>query len=97
VPVNVKGSGEKAPITAAAPARQPGKVEPAANPEDVLWDQPLSTVNQGAYVNQDFPDAADYSSFLADDFVNAGTWYVTPSLFPATGGTASRRCSTPTR
>jgi hypothetical protein len=27
-----------------------------ANPDTVLWDQPLSAVNQGAYVDQEFGD-----------------------------------------
>ncbi len=43
---------------------------PGGGPGGVLWDQPLSTVNQNAYVDQDFPDSATYSSYLADDFVN---------------------------
>ncbi len=85
VPVNVKGNGEKAPITAASPALPLGKVEPAANPEAVLWDQPLSAVNQGAYVNQDFSDSPDYSSFLADDFVNADNWYIESIFVPGDG------------
>ena len=85
VPVNVKGNGEKAPITAASPALPLGKVEPAANPEAVLWDQPLSGVNQGAYVNQDFTDVPDYSSFLADDFVNADNWYIESIFVPGDG------------
>jgi len=85
VPVNAKGNGEKAPITAAAPARPAGKVEPAANPEVVLWDQPLSGVNQGAYVNQDFTDFATYTSFLADDFSNTDNWYIDTIFVPGDG------------
>ncbi len=56
-----------------------------ANPEDVLWDQPLSTVDQNAYVDQDFTDYADYSSFLADDFTNAETWNISSIFVPGNG------------
>jgi len=39
VPASVESAGREsaAPITAAAPARPPGKVEPATNPEWPLW------------------------------------------------------------
>ena len=35
----------------------------------VLWDQPLSAVNQNAYANQEFTDFPTYSCFVADDFI----------------------------
>ncbi|MBN1136666.1 MAG: hypothetical protein JXM73_08765, partial [Anaerolineae bacterium] len=73
------------PISTASPARAPGKVEPAAHPEAVLWDQPLSTANQAAYVNQDFPDFPDYSSFLADDFANPAPWSIGTIFVPGDG------------
>ncbi len=76
---------EKPPITVASPARPPGKVTPAAHPEAVLWDQPLSTVNQNAYVNQEFSDFPDYSSFLADDFVNPAPWNISTVFVPGDG------------
>jgi len=63
----------------------PAPVTPAANPKAVLWDQPLSTVNQNAYVNQDFTDAPDYSSFLADDFEVTGNWTVDTIFIPGNG------------
>jgi len=54
-------------------------------PMAVLWDQPLSSVNQGAYVNQSFPDLAAYSSYLADDFTNAAPWTITKIVIPGDG------------
>ncbi|MEW5764411.1 MAG: hypothetical protein ACOYXN_07695, partial [Acidobacteriota bacterium] len=54
-------------------------------PHAVLWDQPVSSVNTGVYVDQDFIDFPTYSSYLADDFTNAGPWSIT-SIFVAGGG-----------
>ncbi len=85
VPVNVEGQGTDASLTTSSPARATGKVESAPHPEAVLWDQPLSTVNQGAYVDQDFPDYPTYSSFLADDFVNADLWSISTIFVPGDG------------
>jgi Fibronectin type III domain/Peptidase_C39 like family len=51
----------------------------------VLWNQPLSTVNQNAYVDQDFPDYPNYSSYLADDFVNAAAWNISTIFVPGDG------------
>lgn len=53
--------------------------------EMVLWDQPLSTVNQNAYVNQEFSDFASYSSFLADDFTVTMPWMVNSIFVPGDG------------
>ena len=39
----------------------------------------------GAYVNQDFPDFPDYSSFLADDFVNPNPWSISTIFVPGDG------------
>ncbi len=50
-----------------------------------LWDQPLSTVNQNPYVDQEFPDLATYSSYLADDFTNPVTWEIDTILIPGSG------------
>jgi hypothetical protein len=48
----------------------------------VLWDQPLSGVNQNAYVNQDFPDYPGYTSYLADDFTNPVPWSIGKIFIP---------------
>jgi hypothetical protein len=82
VPASVEGA---APITAAAPARPLGKAEPAASPEWPLWDQPLSEVNQDSYVDQEFPDFPDYSSFLADDFYGDDYFWITAIFVPGDG------------
>ena len=50
-----------------------------------LWDQPLSSENQSAYVDQNLPDFPDYSSFLADDFVVQKSWKI-DSIFVPGGG-----------
>ena len=63
--------------------------EASADPEDVLWDQPLSSANQNAYVNQDFSDLPTYSSFLADDFVNGETWDLSSIFVPGSGWNGS--------
>ncbi len=83
VPVKVAGQGINPGLTAASPAAQVTAVPPS--PEDVLWDQPLSSVNQNAYVDQDFTDYPDYSSFLADDFVNADPWQIESIFVPGNG------------
>jgi len=56
-----------------------------ANPDAVLWDQPLSTVNQNAYVDQEFTDYPEYSSYLADDFVNQEPWDIDTFFVPGNG------------
>jgi len=53
--------------------------------EMVLWDQPLSTVNQAAIVNQEFSDIPVYSSFLADDFTVTTPWMVNSIFIPGNG------------
>ncbi len=83
VPVDVTGGGINPNLTTASPAAAPVAVAPG--PEDVLWDQPLSAVNQNAYVNQDFGDYPAYSSFLADDFVNADPWAISTIFVPGEG------------
>ena len=77
VPVNIAGgsTGESSRLSFSSPNATPKVEAERASPEaSVLWDQPLSTVNTNAYVNQDFPDYPTYSSFLADDFVNPTGW-----------------------
>jgi len=68
--------------TASTPLTAP---QPAADPKAVLWDQPLSTVNQNAYVDQEFTDYPTSSSFLADDFVVDETWAVNTIFVPGDG------------
>jgi len=57
----------------------------------VLWNQPLSSVNMNAYVDQDFETAYDnYDSFLADDFTNTVFWVIKTIYIPGNlwnGGT----------
>jgi hypothetical protein len=86
VPVNVQGGGGNVSLTMASPTRPLGTVErQPTSPESILWDQPLSTVNQNAYVSQNFPDFAAYTSFLADDFVNTEEWQISSIYIPGDG------------
>jgi len=68
--------------TASTPLAAP---QPAADSKAVLWDQPLSTVNQNAYVDQEFIDYPTSSSFLADDFVADSAWAVETIFVPGGG------------
>jgi M6 family metalloprotease-like protein len=54
-------------------------------PGGVLWDQPLSSVNQNAYVDQQFSDSPTYSSYLADDFTNGSSWNISTIFVPGSG------------
>ncbi|HNT53606.1 MAG TPA: hypothetical protein PKG95_02775 [Anaerolineaceae bacterium] len=85
-PAAVQGIGGTVPpqlhTSAAVPLVTP---RPAANPKAVLWDQPLSTVNQNAYVNQEFTDNPTYSAYLADDFVADSAWAVGTIFVPGGG------------
>jgi uncharacterized repeat protein (TIGR01451 family) len=72
-------------ITASSNTTQLVAPASPAQPEAVLWDQPLSAVNQNAYVNQAFLDYPTYSSFLADDFVNAVPWEIDTIYVPGDG------------
>lgn len=51
----------------------------------VLWDQPLSSVSTNAYVDQQFTDYPDYSSYLSDDFTNTQTWAISSIFIPGSG------------
>jgi hypothetical protein len=84
VDVASRGAGNPG-ITASSPAAPLSAPEAPANPAAVLWDQPLSSVNQDAYVDQDFTDYPDYSSFLADDFVNGQAWNISTVFVPGNG------------
>jgi hypothetical protein len=84
VPVGTTGGGSNPGLTAASPAGALAPV-PAATTLDVLWDQPLSAVNQNAYVNQEFGDYPTSSSFLADDFFNFDPWEITSIFVPGNG------------
>jgi PKD repeat protein len=87
-----QGPIPKAPLTDSAPASAPVAVPAApANPEAVLWDQPLSITNTGTYANQDFEAIFDgYDIFIADDFSNAG-WWAVDTLF-VVGNTWNAGC-----
>jgi uncharacterized repeat protein (TIGR01451 family) len=86
VPVTVEPSqGVPAGMTTSSNSGQIGIPTASENPEAVLWDQPLSTVNQGAYVNQEFTDFPTYSAFLADDFHNPNPWSITTIFVPGDG------------
>jgi hypothetical protein len=61
------------------------KPAPAGLVADILWDQPLSTANTAAYVDQDFTDMPTYSSWLADDFTNADPWAIYTFFVPGDG------------
>lgn len=83
--LNLAPAGNKPDLTVASPASALVAVAPAANPDAVLWDQPLSSVDQNAYVDQDFTDSVDYSSFLADDFANGEPWDISTIFVPGNG------------
>ncbi|NJD60487.1 MAG: hypothetical protein FIA98_13925, partial [Anaerolineae bacterium] len=73
-------------ITLVSPAPQKlAAPQVSAHPDAVLWDQPLSTVNQNSYVDQEFPDYPTFSSFLADDFVNEEAWSISTIFVPGDG------------
>lgn len=52
---------------------------------DVLWDQPISIIDTGSYINQEFPDFPTYDSFIADDFVNNVSWNISKIFVPGSG------------
>jgi len=52
----------------------------------VLWDQPLSAVNTGAYANQEFGDFPTYSCFAADDIVVPAPGWTIEAIFVPNGG-----------
>ncbi len=87
VPVGVTSKGV-APAKISVSSPEPVRLaEPTAveQPEAVLWDQPLSMVNHAAFVDQEFTDYPDYSSFLADDFSNTAAWLVNSIFIPGDG------------
>ena len=87
VPVNISGAGA-APDGLSVSSPVPELLaQPAAlaHPEAVLWDQPLSAIDQSAWVNQEFSDFPVYSSWLADDFSNTEAWLVNTIFVPGDG------------
>lgn len=91
IPVIKTGESANPGLTTHSITREPftQPTEPS-NPAAVLWDQPLSLVNQTAYINQEFPDFPTYSSFLADDFMNDQRWNISTIFIPGdlwSGGT----------
>ncbi|PWB54449.1 MAG: hypothetical protein C3F13_06760 [Anaerolineales bacterium] len=85
VPAPTYGGVVNKQLTVQSPSAPLVQVQPAANPDAVLWDQPLSSVNQNSYVNQEFSDFPAYSSFLADDFINANPWVINSIFVPGNG------------
>ena len=71
------------PITISSPATAPD-YRPAApaDPDLILWDQPLSVIDPNAYVDQEFPDFPDFSAFLADDFTATNPWLINSFFVP---------------
>ena len=57
---------------------------PAGGSCTTVLDQPLSAINS-AYVDQDFPDSPDSSSYLADDFTNSAPWTINEISIPGYG------------
>ena len=48
----------------------------------VLWDQPLSVVNQYPYYSNMFVPSNESDTFIADDFVNTQTWDISKIFIP---------------
>ena len=89
--ISQNGTSNNPKLTVTSPAGVLRKPESPANPQAVLWDQPLSLDNQNGYVNQEFGDAPTYSSYLADDFINVEMWKINTIFVPGnffTGGTS---------
>ena len=85
VPAAISGGGSTSALTTSggSVAVAPVTTPPAVNA--ILWDQPLSAVSWAAYVDQEFSDYPDYSSFLADDFVATVPWTITSLFIPGDG------------
>lgn len=77
------GPGAQSPLPTASSGRQSVPRLPHA-PHAVLWDQPLTidTNYDDAYVSQAFPDFPSFSTYLADDFVNAVSWSIDEIFVP---------------
>ncbi len=65
---------EKPPLSTTSPARPLGKVKPAAHPEAVLWDQPISTNGYGGVSG--YNTSGLFGAYSADDFQNALPWAI---------------------
>ncbi len=56
---------------------------PAGPAAIILWDQPISTVKQSAYADQDFEATHDdYDIFVTDDFTNTLAWSIGTIFVP---------------
>ncbi len=97
IPVPLKADQWK-PASAVGPSAESGlsltgdsgpqssTARPAAQTNaDLLWGQPLSSVDTYAWINQDFPDLSIASSFLADDFTADSTWIIETFFIPGNG------------
>lgn len=52
---------------------------------NLLWDQPMSTIEPDVYIDQEIPDMPNYTSYLSDDFVVDGTWKIETIFVPGDG------------
>lgn len=86
-PAEKSGTSSSTEITtqSGASAAVTQSASPDYTIESVLWDQPLSTINTNAYVDQEFSDFPAYSSFLADDFVAESPWFIDTIFVPGYG------------
>jgi len=50
-----------------------------------IWNQSLSSVNQSAYIDQQFPDLPTSSAYLADDFYVHRLWKIETIFIPGNG------------
>jgi len=50
-----------------------------------LWNQSLSSVNQNAYIDQQFPDLPTSNAYLADDFYVHTPWKIETIFIPGNG------------
>ncbi len=82
-PAAVSGGESNAAITTHSSRTGPaGSISAPVPMADVLWNQPLSSIDQNPYADQEFPDFPIFTSFMADDFINAETWEISSIFVP---------------
>jgi hypothetical protein len=91
-PVTINGGASlvQLPAHSQIQADEPAAVY-AEPPVAALWDQPLSSVNQEHYQDQETPNNQTFSSYLADDFTNPVAWSIQNIFIPGNlgnGGTS---------
>ncbi|MEL7645013.1 MAG: kelch repeat-containing protein [Anaerolineaceae bacterium] len=86
-PAAINGAAVNEKLSLSGGSAGPGSVQSPHQSRfhDTLWDQPLSTVNTAAYVDQEFTDLPGYSSFLADDFTADAPWTIESFHIPGSG------------